>query len=193
MAHPRPICAFWYAEQSQTPQHETLIAWMPPAYQSQPSHSLGQTSYNSWKWFHPLTRGLCSYCVFYPECPALPTWQDHLFHGLHLPECVFKTACWVNGDHYFGLRKTRKYHTGRSCLPIKQGWAGSLNKCSFYGRITAPTSHTATYASVVKVMHFSYQNYLLLYSKEKSNFLYLPEENNDHELWMIGHLQWILT
>lgn len=36
--------------------------------------------------------------------------------------------------------------------------------------------HTAMYGGIVKVMHSSYQNDPLLYSKEVSNFLHLPEE-----------------
>lgn len=95
-----------------------------------------------------------------------------------LSNCVFNkwgSLSWA--------KQNKKYNTGRACQPIKPGCAGSLNKCPFYGSITAPNAHAAMYAGVVKVMHFSYPNYPLLYSKEESSFLYLPEEqNNDSEL-----------
>lgn len=45
-----------------------------------------------------------------------------------------------------------------------------------------PTALTAVKGGVLKVMPFSYQNYALVCSKEMSDFLYLPEEqNNNHE------------
>lgn len=70
---------FWSAEWSQTPQHETLWGWIPPASPPQPHHAPGQTPCDSWRWFHSLTLVPCSHCTVYPESPA---WPAHLARSL---------------------------------------------------------------------------------------------------------------
>lgn len=79
--------------------------------------------------------------------------------------------------------ENKGYNTGTAGLPIKPGCAGSVNKCTFYWRTIAPTAQIATYGDAVEIMRFSYHNYPLLYSKEKSSFLSFPEEqDNDREV-----------
>lgn len=60
-------------------------------------------------------------------------------------------------------------------------------KALFYQRIVAPIVQTVKHGGVVKIMHFSFHNYPLLYSKEKSNFLCPPEEQNNRIMTMSSH------
>lgn len=74
------------------------------------------------------------------------------------------------------------YNTGEAGLVTKPGSAGSPNTRTFDWRIMAPTAQIAAYGRPVRVIHLSYRNYPLFHSREKSNFLYLPEQQSDHRM-----------
>lgn len=79
--------------------------------------------------------------------------------------------CLLSEDHYPGLRKTRRYNTGRSHLPTHP--TGLCRKPEQMHSLWKDSGTNSNMSSTLFHRKFS---------SRRSNFLYLPEENNDRKL-----------